>query len=183
MQLCSLIRELGRWGGLALGAGRRLRGGDGRRGWLLRRRRRPAGSRCSWPVSIENLLELFAIQTRRFGCRDPVLVGNVIGFRTLRDLLLIGRKLQVSKLFLQHHVTRSYRDQWLPVPQPVDFLGIDQQDNQRQMDDYGNPEGFPLARARQIILQLHQKSRNVVGLAISRFPTVRVIEFWRLRGG
>src|SRR5439155_27353294 len=77
-----------------------------RRGWLCSSLRNTLPRR-SGAGAIENLLQFLTIELRRARCSNAILIGDVIRFWRLGQLLLVGREFEISELFLAHHVIRT----------------------------------------------------------------------------
>ena len=62
---------------------------------------------------------------------------------------------------------------------------VHEQDDEKQVNDDGEPGGFAAARAREVVLQVKQKSGNgvFVEVTVSGFPMARVVEARRLLSG
>ena len=62
---------------------------------------------------------------------------------------------------------------------------VHEQDDDEQVNDDGEPCGFATARAREVVLQVKQKSGNgiFIEVTIGGFPVARVVEARRLLSG
>ncbi len=111
--------------------------------------------RTTWSgtMRIENLLQLFAIERGVSRTGDAVFVGKNVALRTLRQLLFIGRQRQESCVLLLHQIGGSHhRDR----PVPENTLRIHQKQNDRQVNDNGDPEGLAHPRSAKLVLHLNQ---------------------------
>ena len=154
-----------------------------RRRGLWRLRRSAAGPGPAGAGAVQNLLQFLAIQLRRLRLRNPIFVRNDVGLRPLGQLLLVRRKLQVSEFLLAHQVFRTDHNHGALVHQAFEPGGVDRQNDDCQVDHHRDPEGFPLPRAREIVLQLNQQGGNIVHLDVGGFPTAGVVKIAARGGG
>src|SRR5271169_3876040 len=63
------------------------------------------------------------------------------------------------------------------------LLAVPQQNDHEQVQDDRQPNRLALARPREVVLQLDEKMRNIVGIeaAVSRFPVLRFEQIALLR--
>jgi len=104
--------------------------------------------------------------------RNAILVGRNVRVRPVWHLLQVRGKLEKRQILAGCKIFSSLRR--CAMARFFKEINLCEKDNKEQVDNNGNPRGFPSTRTREIVLQLNKQMRHariVIQIAVSRLPS------------